>query len=55
MVQNNQKTVFYAVFVHFGAIWAPKKICKGPQLGGMFGPLSELEIKPLTKSLGPLL
>jgi hypothetical protein len=50
MVQNNKKTDFYAVFSHFRAILAPfkglKKIHKGPQVGGMYGPMSELEIIP---------
>jgi hypothetical protein len=53
MVQNNQKTGFYAVFFHFGAIWAPpyglKKVSKGPQVGGKYGPRSKLKKKPLTK------
>jgi hypothetical protein len=53
MVQNNQKTSFYAVFGYSGAIWALKKINKGPQVGGMFGPMSELKNNPLTKSFGP--
>jgi hypothetical protein len=58
MVQNNQKTGFYAVF--FGAIWGflgtpdgLKKVDKGPQVGGIYGPMSKLKNKPLTKSLGP--
>jgi hypothetical protein len=33
----------------------PKKIYKDPQVGRMYGPLSELKNKPLTKSLGPFL
>jgi hypothetical protein len=53
MVQNNQKTVFYAVSGHVGAIWALKKINKDPQVGKMFGLMSELKNKPLTKSFGP--
>jgi hypothetical protein len=53
MVQNNQKSffmLFWGILGHFG----PKKIQKGLQLGGMFGPMSELKNKPLTKSLGLL-
>jgi hypothetical protein len=57
MVQNNQKTGFYAVFGHFGAIWAPpngsKKVDKGLQVGKMYGSMCKNENKPLTKSLGP--
>jgi hypothetical protein len=30
-----------------------KRELKGPQFGGMYGPMSNLENKPLTKSLGP--
>jgi hypothetical protein len=33
----------------------PTKIYKDPQVGRMYGPFSELKIKPLTKSLGPFL
>jgi hypothetical protein len=53
MVQNNQKTGFYALSGHFGAIRAPKKIHKGLQVSGLFGPFSELKNDTLTKSLGP--
>jgi hypothetical protein len=57
MVQNNQKTGFCTVFSHFGAIWAPpdgpKKVLKGPQVGGRFGPMSKLRNMPVTKLLGP--
>jgi hypothetical protein len=53
MVQNNQKTGIYA---YFGAIWAPpngpKKGLKGWQEGRMYGPMSNLKDKPLTKLLG---
>jgi hypothetical protein len=56
-MQNNQKTVLYAVFCHFGAIWAPsngpKKVCKGLQMIMICGAMSKNKIKPLTKSLGP--
>jgi hypothetical protein len=55
MVQNNQKTGIYAVFGHLGAIWTPKKKNKSPQVGGMFGSMSEIRNKPHTKSFGPLL
>jgi hypothetical protein len=52
MVQNNQK-IFFMLFL---AIWAhqnrPKKEHKGPQVGEMYGPMSGLEFRPLTKSLG---
>jgi hypothetical protein len=38
-------------------IWAPpngpKKVHKGPQVDRMYVPMSKLENKPLTKSLGP--
>jgi hypothetical protein len=44
-------------FFHFGAIWAPpnepKKILKNLQVGKTYGPMSELENKPLTKLIGP--
>jgi hypothetical protein len=57
MVRNNQKTGFYAVFfLHYGAIWAPsngpKLVPKGLQVSGMYGPMSELKNKLLTKFLG---
>jgi len=54
MVENNQK---FFVLMLFLAIWAlsngPKKVLRGLQVGGMYGPISELENRPLTKSLGP--
>jgi hypothetical protein len=47
MVQNNQKIVYFMLFL---AIWAPpngpKKVHKGPQVGGMYGTMSELENRP---------
>jgi hypothetical protein len=43
---------------YLGAIWAPlygpKKVPKGMQVGGMHGPMSKLNNKPLTKLSGPL-
>jgi hypothetical protein len=40
----------------FWGIWAPpngpKKVHKGPQADRMYVPMSKLEKKPLTKSLG---
>jgi hypothetical protein len=45
-------------FMLFFATRAPpngnKKVLKGPQLGGMYGLMSNLKNNPLTKSLGPL-
>jgi hypothetical protein len=48
MVQNNLKTVFNAVFGHFGANWAPSN---GPKKGiqRMFGAMCKFKNKPLTK------
>jgi hypothetical protein len=53
VVQKNKKIVFYAFFGHLGPLNGPKKIHKGPQVGGMYGPMSKLKNKPLTKALGP--
>jgi hypothetical protein len=57
MVRNNPKTGFYAVFSILGAVWVaqsgPKKVPKGPQVGGTYGPMSKLKSKHLTKFLGP--
>jgi hypothetical protein len=54
MVQNNQKIVYFMPFL---AIWAhpngQKKVLRGPQVGGMYGSMSELEKRPLTKLLDP--
>jgi hypothetical protein len=57
MVHNNQKIFFpHAVLGHF---WAPpngpKKLCKGLHVGKIYGPIAELEKKPITKSIGPFL
>jgi hypothetical protein len=41
----------------FLAIWAHqnglKKVHKGPQMSGVYDPMSKFENYPLTKSLGP--
>jgi hypothetical protein len=51
---TTRKQVCYAVFHHFGAPPnGPEKIDKGPQVGRMYGLMSELKNKPLTKYLGP--
>jgi hypothetical protein len=48
--KTTRKQVCYAVFCHFGVPPnGPKKIGKGPQVGRMYGLMSELENKPLTK------
>ena len=48
--KTTRKQIFYAVFRDF---WAPpngpKKIDKGPQVSRMYGLMSELKNKPLTK------
>jgi hypothetical protein len=44
MAQNNQKIFFYALFWPFG-------IPKGPRVGTIYGLISKLKIKHLTKSL----
>jgi hypothetical protein len=53
-VQDNQKIVFLCCFL---AVWAtpngPRKVHKGPQVGGMYGLMSKNKNKPLTKALGP--
>jgi hypothetical protein len=57
MVQNNQKTGFFAVFLNLGLFWAPpngpQKMLKGLQVDKMYGSMSKLANKPLTKLLGP--
>jgi hypothetical protein len=49
MVKNNQKTGFYAVFGHFGAIWVtpsgPKKVLKELQVGKIYGPMFKYKNK----------
>jgi hypothetical protein len=44
------------LFFYLGAVWAPpngpKKVAKGPQVGGRYGPMSKLKNKPQTKLLG---
>jgi hypothetical protein len=53
IVRNNQKTDFHDAFSHFGSIWAPpngpKWVPEDSQVGGMYGSMSELRNKPLTK------
>jgi hypothetical protein len=53
------KTARKWVFMLFWGIWAPPKgpieVLKGLQVGGMYVPMSKLENKPLTKSIGPFL
>jgi hypothetical protein len=53
------KTAQKWVFILVWGIWAcpigPKKVLEGPQVGGMYVPMSKLENRPLAKSLGPFL
>jgi hypothetical protein len=54
MVQKKKKKDFCATFGHFGAPPnEPKKILKVPQVGGISRLVSDLNNKPLTKSLDP--
>jgi hypothetical protein len=52
-IQNNQKTGFLYRFCPFwGHLGIPKWTQKGAQrlqVAGMYGPMSKLKIKPLTK------
>jgi hypothetical protein len=58
--ETTRKQVFMLGFfsLHFGAILVPlngsKKVPKHLLVGGMYGPLSKLKNKPLTKLLDPL-
>jgi hypothetical protein len=53
MVQNNHKTGIYApLWGHMG-LNEPKKVPKGRQVGGIYGQMYDLKIKPLPKLLGP--
>jgi hypothetical protein len=56
--KTTRKQVFYAVFGHFGAIGAfpngSKKVHKGLQVDGMYGPISKHRNRPLSKSLGSI-
>jgi hypothetical protein len=55
MVHNNQKIVFNAVLGYLSTpIWTQKGT-RMMEVGGMHGPMSKLEKKPLTKSIGPFL
>jgi hypothetical protein len=47
------KKFFYAVFGHLGNPKWTKKVLKGPQVGEMYVPMSRLENKLLTESIGP--
>jgi hypothetical protein len=38
---------------HLGTNKWTKKVLKGPQVGGMYVPMSRLENKLLTESIGP--
>jgi hypothetical protein len=53
MVQNIQKMGVYAVLGHLGTSNWTQKGTQGPQVGGMYVPMSKLENKPLIKSIGP--
>jgi hypothetical protein len=39
----------------FGDAQMPENVHKGPQVSGMYVPMSKLENKPLTKSIGPII
>jgi hypothetical protein len=55
--KTTRQQIIYAIFHHFGAVWAlpngPKKVLKGTQVGGMYSPMFKHEKKPLNKRLGP--
>jgi hypothetical protein len=54
-LKQPEKCFFYAAFYgRRGHLGTPKSTEKGPQVVGMYGPISKAENKPLTKSLGPL-
>jgi hypothetical protein len=59
MVQTTRNILNYILLLTiFGPFRHPKmdqKEFKGPQVGGMYGPMSKYEDKPLNKLLGPLL
>ena len=40
---------------HLGTPNGPKKVPKGMQVGGIYGPMSQLENNPLNKLLGPFI
>jgi hypothetical protein len=47
---TTRKLVLYSIVSHFGAKWAPPN---GPKVGKMYGSMSKLKNKLITKSLGP--
>jgi hypothetical protein len=55
--KTTRKHVFHVIFGRFRDIWAPSnglnEVDKGPQLSRMYGPMSKLKNKSLTKSFGP--
>jgi hypothetical protein len=51
MVKNNQKIGFMLFLAILASPNGPKKILRGLQVGGMYGPMSGLEKRPLTKLL----
>jgi hypothetical protein len=55
MVQNNQKMVFLCCFAAFGQLNRPKTLCKGPQVVGMYIPMSKLENGPTNQIISPIL
>ena len=55
MVQNSHKMGVYAVLGHLGTPNWSQKVHNGPQVGGMYVPMSKLKNKPLNKSIGPFL
>jgi hypothetical protein len=56
MARKNKFKLFVPFLTILGrAQMDPKTIYKDPQVGRIYGPLSELKNKPLTKLLGPFL
>jgi hypothetical protein len=55
---TRKQDLYWVFFAHFRAIWASpngsKKVHKGLQINGMYGPMSKHRNRPLSKSLGPI-
>jgi hypothetical protein len=54
-MEKPENKFFCAVLGHLGTPKWTKKVLKGPQVGGMYVPMSRIEHKLVTKSKGPFL
>jgi hypothetical protein len=52
-LENSFLCCFFTFLNYMGTPNGPKKVLKGPQVGGIYDPMFKIENKPQIKLLGP--